>query len=68
LIYEPFAGSGTAFIAAEKEGRRCCGLELSSAFVDVIVQRWSKFTGRAAVLADDGRTFDELAEARGVSK
>jgi hypothetical protein len=29
-----------------------------------IVERWSKFTGRAAVLVDDGRTFDELADAR----
>jgi hypothetical protein len=40
-------------------------MELSAAFVDVIVERWSKFTGRAAVLADDGRTFDHLAGARG---
>jgi DNA modification methylase len=46
------------------EGRRCNGMELSAAFVDVIVERWSKFTGRAAVLADDGRTF-QLANARG---
>jgi len=33
---------------------------------DVAVKRWSKFTGRAAVLADDGRTFNEIAQARGV--
>jgi DNA modification methylase len=66
LIYEPFSGSGTAFIAAEKEGRRCNGMELSAAFVDVAVIRWSQFTGRAAVLSDDGRTFDEIANARGV--
>jgi hypothetical protein len=50
----------------EMESRRCNGMELSAAFVDVAVKRWSKFTGRAAVLADDGRIFDELAEARGV--
>jgi DNA modification methylase len=64
LIYEPFSGSGTAFIAAEKEGRVCYGMELSAGFVDVIVERWAKFTGRLAVLANDGRTFDELAAER----
>ena len=65
LIYEPFSGSGTAFIAAEKEGRRCYGMELSPAFVDVIVLRWSNFTGRTAVLDGDGCTFDDIAAARG---
>jgi len=67
LIYEPFSGSGTAFIAAEKEGRRCYGLELSPAFVDVIVARWSRFSGRAAVLEGDGRGFDDVAASRGRS-
>jgi len=41
VIFEPFSGSGTAFVAAEKEGRRCHGMELSPAFVDVIVVRGS---------------------------
>jgi hypothetical protein len=36
-------------------------------YVDVAVVRWSKFTGRAAILADDGSTFDEVAQARGVA-
>jgi hypothetical protein len=31
----------------------------------VAVERWSKFTGRAAVLADDCRTSEQLADARG---
>jgi DNA modification methylase len=64
LIYEPFSGSGTAFIAAEKEGRRCNGMELSPSFVDVIVKRWQGFTGRQAVLAGDGRSFDAIATER----
>jgi DNA modification methylase len=49
LIYEPFAGSGTALIAAEMTGRRCFALELSPAFCDVIVTRWQNFTGLEAV-------------------
>jgi DNA modification methylase len=48
-IYEPFAGSGTALIAAEMCGRRCCALEISPAFCDVIVTRWQNFTGAQAV-------------------
>lgn len=49
LIYEPFAGSGTALIAAEELGRRCYAMELSPAFVDVTVERWQRFSGREAV-------------------
>jgi DNA modification methylase len=47
-IYEPFAGSGTAIIAAEQTGRVCHAIELSPAFVDVAVARWERFTGRQA--------------------
>lgn len=47
--YEPFAGSGTAFIASEKVGRKCRGIELSPAYCDVIVKRWEEFTGNKAV-------------------
>jgi DNA modification methylase len=49
LIYEPFAGSGTALIAAEELGRVCYALELSPAFCDVVVARWERFTGQKAV-------------------
>lgn len=41
LVYEPFGGSGTQLIAADKLGRRCCMMELSPAFVDVIRRRWN---------------------------
>jgi hypothetical protein len=59
LAFEPFCGSGTQLIAADRDGRRCYATEIAPAYVDVAVIRWSKFTGRPAVLADDGRTFDE---------
>lgn len=47
-VYDPFLGSGTTLIAAEKLGRRCYGLELNPAYCDVIVERWEKVTGRKA--------------------
>jgi DNA modification methylase len=40
LVLDPFLGSGTAVIAAERSGRRCYGLELDSLYVDTIIRRW----------------------------
>jgi DNA modification methylase len=61
VIYDPFLGSGTSLIAAEMTGRVCYGLELNSAYVDVIVRRWQAFTDRAAKHQDSGQSFDERA-------
>lgn len=44
-VYDPFMGSGTTLIAAQKLGRRCYGLELEPAYCDVIVARWKALTG-----------------------
>jgi hypothetical protein len=63
-IYEPFCGSGTTIIAAAMTGRGCHAIELSPAYVDVGVKRWQDFTGEAAVLDGDGRTFDQIAAER----
>jgi DNA modification methylase len=49
LIYEPFAGSGTALIAAEMTARCCYAVELSPVFIDVAIERWQRFTGEQAV-------------------
>ena len=48
-IYDPFLGSGTALIAAEKLGRVCLALDLDPQYVQAAVSRWEAFTGRAAV-------------------
>ena len=58
---EPFSGTGTTIIAAEMTGRRCFAIELNPAYVDVAVKRWEAFTGEAATLEGDGRTFAEIA-------
>jgi DNA modification methylase len=43
VLYEPFAGSGTQIIAAEKTGRRCRAIEIEPRYVDVAVERWQIF-------------------------
>ena len=63
-VYEPFMGSGTTLIAAETTGRVCYGIELNPAYVDVAVERWQQFTGQAAVLDGDSRSFADLKVER----
>ena len=50
LVYDPFLGSGTTIIAADRLGKACYGLELSPAYCDAIVARWEKATGLKAEL------------------
>ncbi len=65
VVFEPFSGSGSQLIAAERTGRRCRAIEISPPYVDVAIKRWQKATGNEATL--DGRTFAEVAAERGVS-
>jgi len=51
IVYEPFSGSGSQIIAAERLGRRCFAMELAPEFVDVEIARWERFTGRKGVRA-----------------
>ena len=48
-IYDPFCGSGTALIAAEKLGRACVAMEIDPKYVQAAVTRWEAFTGANAV-------------------
>lgn len=48
LIIEPFGGSGSTLIAAEKMHRRCYLMEKSSVYTEVIKRRWEKLTGLKA--------------------
>ena len=52
LVYDPFLGSGTALVAAERLGRRCYALEIDPRYVQVAIERWQAFTGQEAVKAD----------------
>jgi DNA modification methylase len=64
IILDPFMGSGTTILAAEKVGRRAYGLEIDPLYVDVAVKRWQEFTKRDAILKATGQTFDEVAAER----
>lgn len=64
VVFEPFNGSGSQIIAAEKLGRSCRAIELQPAFVDGTVLRWEKATGKKAVLEATGLGYAETAEER----
>ena len=62
VVLDPFGGSGTTLIAAEKSGRTARLMELDPKYVDVIVRRWQDWAGKAAKRESDGLGFNELAE------
>lgn len=53
IVLDPFAGSGTTIMAAEQNGRTAYCMELDPRYVDVIVDRWERFTGGKAILIND---------------
>ena len=62
VVFEPFSGSGSQLIAAERTARRCCAIEISPPFVDVAIRRWQKATGQGATaLLGDGRIHGVIA-------
>ncbi len=64
LILDPFAGSGTTIIAAEKTGRQGHALETDPKYVDVVIRRWQALTGKEAVLEATTTSFEETLEHR----
>jgi DNA modification methylase len=67
LVLEPFSGSGSQIIAAEKLGRRCRAMEITPAFVDGTILRWQTATGRVATLEGTDRSFADVAAERGAA-
>ncbi|RZJ62995.1 MAG: site-specific DNA-methyltransferase [Acidovorax sp.] len=60
VVLDPFGGSGTTLIAAEKSGRVARLIELDPKYVDVIVRRWQDWTGRRAT-RESGIPFNQVA-------
>lgn len=50
VVLDPFGGSGSTLIAAERLGMCARLMELDPGYVDVIITRWEQFTGRQAEL------------------
>jgi DNA modification methylase len=65
IVLDTFSGSGTTIMAAERIGRRAYAMDIEPRYVDVAVRRWQAFTGKDAVNAESGQTFDQLAERAG---
>jgi DNA modification methylase len=64
IVLDPFGGSGTTLLAAQKTKRVARLIELDPLYVDVIVRRWLALGGKQAVLASTGRTFAEVEAER----
>lgn len=64
IVLDPFLGSGTMVMAAERTGRLGYGIELDPLYVDTAIRRWQAFTGRQACHAVSGRIFDDLQAER----
>lgn len=65
IVLDPFSGSGTTIIAAQKCRRRARAIEIDPLYVDVAIRRWQTFTGETATLAITGETFAEAEDRRG---
>ena len=63
VVLDPFLGSGTTLLAAEKTGRVGRGIELDPHYVDAAIGRWQALTGEHAVHLASGRTFEEMTTA-----
>jgi DNA modification methylase len=63
-VLDPFAGSGTIFLAAERTGRKGLGIEIDPDYCDTILDRWERSTGREAIHTDTGLTRKSLAKQR----
>jgi DNA modification methylase len=64
IVLDPFGGSGTTLIAAERTGRSARLVELDRRYVDVIVERWQNQTGKSAMLSPSGPSFTDLASEK----
>lgn len=67
IVLDPFAGSGTTLVAAHKAKRRGYGIELDPLYCDVILRRLQSLFDLQAVLGQDSRTFEEVADERTTS-
>ena len=65
IVFEPFCGSGTTLLAAERSGRVARAMEIAPAYVDVTVKRFQQnFPEVLVTLVATGQTFEVVAAER----
>ena len=65
LILDPFLGSGSTLLAAERVGRTCRAMEIDPVYVDTAVRRWQRYTGESAINAGTEATFEQTSARPG---
>lgn len=60
-VLDLFLGSGSTLIACEKTGRKCYGMEIDPVYCDVILDRWTKFSGKTAH-REDGTPWEYVRD------
>lgn len=63
IVLDPFLGSGTTVLAAERTNRRCYGIELDPLYTDTTIERWQRMSGGKAH-SHFGETFDQIKARR----
>ncbi|WP_020182128.1 DNA methyltransferase [Methylotenera sp. 1P/1] len=63
IVLDPFTGSGTIILAAERVGRLAYGMELDPLYVDTAIRRWQNLTGQQAIHASTGERFSQREAA-----
>jgi DNA methylase len=64
IVLDMFLGDGSTLIACERTNRLCYGIEIDPRYVDASIRRWEAETGRKAVHAETGKSFEEMREFR----
>lgn len=64
VVLDPFLGSGSTLMAAERTGRVCRGIEIDPLYVDVAIRRWRRMTGDPVIHVETGADFADR-ETRG---
>ncbi|MCC7227385.1 MAG: site-specific DNA-methyltransferase [Burkholderiaceae bacterium] len=65
IVFEPFNGSGTSLLAAQRTGRRCRAVEIAPEYVDVAIRRFQQnHRGVTITLVATGQSFEDVATER----
>lgn len=64
IVYEPFLGSGSTLIAAEKKKRRCLGMDVDEKYISITIKRWMDYTEKMAYRQEPDGTKRSWAELK----